>query len=339
MRIGIDKLKNNITKILCFHNVPCNQAELLADCLVTSTACGVVTHGISMLPAYIKKIDANEYNLTPLLSKIKETGAFAVIDSDNAIGAYSAARCMDIAIKGAVQQGMYTVFARNCNTYGPAFYYTRIATEQKLIALTFCNTPPAMAPWGGKKKLLGTNPFAIGIPGDKKGPILFDMATSKVAKSKINKACLNDERIPDNWALDTDGNPTTDPLEAIKGVVLPMAEYKGYGLAMSIDIIAGLLSGAAYLNNVNKFYSDNGEGMNVGQVFIAIDPSVVLNDDFCDDIDSYIDVIHNGEPLSESPILFPGEHKLSVYENALNNGVEITDGDFEMLNNFLSKIN
>ena len=121
-----------------------------------------------------------------------------------------------------------------------------------MIGITFCNSPAAMAPWGGYEKLIGTNPFAVSVPSASRGSILFDMATSKVAKSKINKARLSEKEIPDDWALDVNGNPTTDPLEAIKGVVLPMAEHKGYGLALSIDLIAGMLSGDAYIDKIHQ---------------------------------------------------------------------------------------
>ena len=185
-----------------------------------------------------------------------------------------------------------------------------------------------------KSQALGTNPFAVAIPGAKNGPIMFDMATSKVAKSKINKARLAGESIPSDWALDTDGNPTTDPLEAIKGTVLPMAEYKGYGIAMAIDIIAGVLSGAGYLNGVNRFYSDGEDGMNVGQVFVAIDPRIVMSDSFYSDIDGYINQIHACEPLGDDAVLYPGERKNKNLADSLKNGVEITAEEYETIMRF-----
>lgn len=327
----LDELKNRIADALVYNGLGDEQAKVLADSFVIASACGVETHGVSMLPAYVKKLNNNEFNVNPNVNVIKQTGAFAIVDSDNAVGAFSATKCMDLAIENAKRQGIYTVFAKNSNTYGPAFYYTKQASDQGLIGVTFCNTPTAMAPWNSKTKLFGTNPFAISIPSKSQGTVMFDMATSKVAKSKINKARLAGEKIPNDWALDTEGNPTTDPLEAIKGLVLPMAEYKGYGLAMVIDIVAGLLSGAGFMNGVNRFYSDDGKGMNVGQVFVAIDPRIVMDDNFYNEMDNYIDTIHNSEPIGDNTVYYPGERKLNSLNKALEYGIEISDSVYELI--------
>lgn len=329
MKVDYNTLVGDVKTALELNGLCESQAKTLASSFVCATVAGVKTHGVSMLGAYIKKLELKHFNINPDFKFVKKTGSFAVVDCDNAVGAVSAKYCMDFAISSAEEQGIYTVFARNCNTYGPAFYYSKLASDKGLIGVTFCNTPSAMAPWGSKTKILGTNPFSVAVPGDKAGPILFDTATSKVAKSKINQARLAGEKIPTDWALDADGNPTDDPLEAIKGTVLPMAEYKGYGLAMTIDIIAGVLSGAGYLNGVNRFYSDGEDGMNVGQVFTAIDPRVVMSDKFYSDIDEYINEIHNCEPLGDNSVLYQGERKNKNLSAAIQNGVELSSREYE----------
>lgn len=337
MLLKFEVIKNRIIIALNKKGLPMEQADILADSFVTASACGVDTHGIPMLKAYIKKLDNGEYNLSPSLDILKQTGSFAVVDADNSVGAYSAQYGMNLAIENAKKQGIYTVFSKNSNTYGPAFYYTKLASDNGLIGLTFCNTPTAMAPWNSKTKLFGTNPFAVSFPSKSKGAVLFDMATSKVAKSKINKARLSGEQIPNDWALDINGNPTTDPLEAIKGVVLPMAEYKGYGLAMSIDVLAGVLAGAGYMNSVGRFYSDDGKCMNVGQVFVAIDPKIVLNDTFYDEMDDYIDAIHDSQPISNEKVIYPGEHKNDKLKLALEIGLEVSDDIIEFINEIIEE--
>lgn len=326
------QIKKDVTQLLVSHNLPEKQAEIVADCFVTADAGGVFTHGISVLASHIKKIDSREYNLNPILTKEKETHSFCRMNCDNAIGPYSAYECMMLAIENAKAEGIYTVFANNCNTYGPAFYYTKLASDNGMIGITFCNSPAAMAPWGGYEKLIGTNPFAVSVPSASRGSILFDMATSKVAKSKINKARLSEKEIPDDWALDVNGNPTTDPLEAIKGVVLPMAEHKGYGLALSIDLIAGMLSGAAYSTGVGKFYSQDGKAMNVGQVFIAINPEIIADSDFYAQMDAYIDKIHQCKPLEGQKIYYPGERKQLNINKAEKHGIDYDDATVAMLN-------
>ena len=179
MRIDYNKLTADVTDALTVHGLDDEQAKILASSFVSATAAGVATHGVSMLGAYLKKLTLGQFNTAPDFKFIKKTGSFAVIDSDNAIGAVSAKYCMDFAVSSAKEQGIYTIFSRNCNTYGPAFYYSKIASDSGLIGITFCNTPSAMAPWNSKTKVLGTNPFAVAIPGAKNGPIMFDMATSQ----------------------------------------------------------------------------------------------------------------------------------------------------------------
>lgn len=317
----IDELKQKTIKLLMNYSLDMEQAQCIAQCFITADACSVKTHGLAVLPAHIKKLSAGAYNINPNFKIVKSTNAFAVIDSDNAIGPYSASYCMNFAMEKAKKEGIFTIFSKNCNTYGPAFYYTYLAVKQGLIGVTFCNSPVAMAPWGGKEKLLGTNPLAVGIPGKSEGPILYDIATSKVAKSKINKARLENKQIPLDWALDLSGNPTTDPLEAIKGAVLPMAGHKGYGLSLVLDMLSGMISGAAFSTGVNKFYSENDVCMNVGQTFIAIDPKVVMDEEFYDLTDEYINKIHSSDSACEERVIFPGEHKLESMKKAIIEGI------------------
>lgn len=328
----IDDAKKIAEEILVNSGLNTDGAKIVADCFVTADACGVFTHGVSVLASHVKKIKSGHYNISSDITIEKQSHAFTLVNSNNIMGPISAHECMNIAIENAKEEGVHTVFAKNANTYGPAFYYTKMATDKGLVGITFCNTPAAMAPWGGYEKLIGTNPVAVGIPGDKRGPILFDAATSKVAKSKIGKAMKNGEPIPDDWALDVNGNPTTDPLEAIKGVVLPMAEYKGYGVALVIDILSGLISGAGYSTSVNKFYSDDGAPMNVGQTFVAMDPQYILGDEFYCKVDEYINSIHSSKSVNERPPIYPGENKNKNYENSLVNGIDYDSSTIEMLN-------
>lgn len=330
-RWTIEALEQRIQALLIAHGVPEDQSESVAKCFVMADACGIHTHGISILPAHIERIQRGAYNLSPRFNEIKKTHAFARVDSDNALGPCSAKHCMEMAIENARLEGMFAVYSMNCNTYGPAFYYTYLAAIQGMIGITFCNTPAAMPAWGGKEALLGTNPLAIAIPGNEKGPILLDMATSKAAKSKINEARLAGESIPEGWALDQNGHVTTDPEEAIKGLILPMAEHKGFGLALCIDILAGVLSGAAYSTDVKKFYSQESGCMNVGQVFAAIDPRIVLSDEFYDKVDDYITRIHRTAALPGQTPRFPGELKLSHYEKAKRQGIEFDAGAAEKI--------
>lgn len=288
------------------------QAEIVADCFVTADLYGVTSHGCNMISAHIKKIKCGGYNLKPNFKIIKETSAFAVIDGDNAFGPVSAKFCLDLALKKCEESGVYTVFSRNNNTFGPAFYYSLKAAEQGCIAFICSNSPAQMAPAGGKEKMLGTNPFAAVIPVPRQSPIIIDMATSVVAKSKFKQYKKEGKKLPDGWALDEEGRTTNDPDEGIKGTVLPMAGFKGYGISMLIDIMSGVLSGAAYLNKVGRFYSEEGTGMNVGFYLFVVNPTVVMGDVYQEIIQDFVKRLRESETIEDGKIVLPGDDRITI---------------------------
>ena len=337
IRIPIQELKNIVCELLVANHLPSEQAEVIADCFVEADACGVPTHGVAILPTHINKLRSGGYNLAPTFKVMREGGAFSVINADNAIGTVSAAYCMRYTMERCRRTGIFTVFSRNSNTYGPAFYYPLLAAQNGLIGITFCNSPAAMPAWNGKQKLLGTNPFAMVVPCKTANPIIYDTATSKVAKSKINEARIKGEQIPLGWALDEEGNPTTDPIEAIRGLVLPMGEHKGYGLALTIDILAGVLSGAAFLNNVGKFYSEDNKCMDVGQAFIAIDPVQIYGEEFYELMDDYAATVHRSPGIYEKTVRLPGDNKADKKRDSIENGVKLPMKTIEELNQCLDE--
>jgi LDH2 family malate/lactate/ureidoglycolate dehydrogenase len=315
-KMDIEKEKIFIIKELTQNAVPQDQAEIVADCFSTADSYGVTTHGGAILPSHIQRIQRGGYNLSPTFKVIRETAAFAVIDGDNAMGPVSATFCMRYAIEKCKASGVFTVFSRNNNTFGPAFYYPLLAAREGLIGIACSNSPAQMAPIGGKEKMLGTNPFAIVVPnGDE--PIILDMATSVVAKSKFKEYKLAGQALPEGWALDKNGKPTTDPDEAMQGLVLPMAGFKGYGIAMMIDVLSGVLSGAAYLNKVGRFYMENGSCMNVGFQFIVLDPKQILGDDYEQTIKEFVLLLRNSTPIEGQKIILPGDDRL-IYKKRTN---------------------
>ena len=290
-------------------------AEIVADCFVTADEYGVTSHGTAILPSHIQRIQRGGYNLDPDIKAVKETAAFAVIDGDNAMGPVSAMFCLDYALEKCKQSGVFTVFARNNNTCGPAFYYSLKAAEKGCIAFICSNSPAQMAPMGGCEKLLGTNPFATVVPVPGGDPIMVDMATSVVAKSKFKEYKNEGKPLPDGWALDENGNPTTDPDAGIRGLVLPMAGFKGYAISMLIDIFSGLLSGASYLDKVGRFYSEDGSSMNVGFYMTVIDPVAVCGEEYNQEIREYVDRIKNSKAVEGKQIALPGADRINFRKN------------------------
>ena len=313
--IHLDITKKIVERLVSV-GVDVSQAQDFALSMVVADVYGVKTHGSEMLESHVKKILANGYNLTPNITVVKETPSFAVIDGDNAIGPVSATFCMNYAIKKSKEVGMFTVFARNNNTLGPAFYYPMLAAEQGLIGVIATNSPAQMAPFGGKEKMLGTNPFSAVIPVTNNDPIIIDFATSVVAKSKFKEYANSGKELPNGWALDKEGRPTNDPKKGIEGLVLPMAGFKGYGLSMLIDILSGLLSGSAFLNHVGRFYSDKNDKMNVGYFITVIDPKQVLDEEYEKIINEYVKELRESQTVEGQTIVLPGDDRLAC-KNAL----------------------
>ena len=287
-RYNIDFLRRKAEEVLTSRGMPVEDASVFVDSMLSADICGVSTHGIRMLPSYVNKIENNEFSFcSPAI--IKQLPSFTVIDAKNTIGAVSAMFAVDIAIRQSKTNGIHTVFSRNSNTFGPGFYYAEKIAEENMVGFACCNSPAAMPAYNGLEAMLGTNPLAFSTPTKSHGIIIMDMATSVVAKSRFGVAKSKGERLEQGWALDKNGNPTTDPDEGIQGFVLPMAGFKGYGIAMMIDIVSGLLSGAAYLNDVGKFYSQEGICMNVGHLIVAFNPALIYDGDFLADADSYVE--------------------------------------------------
>lgn len=309
-KFDFENKKNEAIKALTEKGALLEHAQIVADCFATADLYGVTSHGLAILPSHIERVNRGGYNLNPTFKLIKETSSFAVIDGDNSFGPVSAKYCLDYAMEKCKESGVFTVFSRNNNTFGPAFYYSLKAAEKGYIAFICSNSPAQMAPMGGKEKLLGTNPFATVIPVPGKEPIIIDMATSIVAKSKFKEYKNEGKSLPQGWALDENGNPTTDPDEGMRGLVLPMAGFKGYAVSMLIDIMSGVLSGAAYLSRVGRFYSQDNGSMNVGFYLCVMDPKMICGEAYEKDINEFVKTIRESEAIKGKEVSLPGDDRI-----------------------------
>lgn len=322
MKFQFDEYKQKIKTVLQNHGVNERQSETIADYMATVDFYGISSHGAFTLPGHLQRLQNGAYNLAPNLAVERETTAFAVVNGDNAIGMVSAAFCVRYAMEKAKETGVFTVSSHNNNTYGAAFYYALLAAREGFVCITMSNSPAQMAPMGGREKLLGTNPFAVAIPAKSESPIIVDMATSVLAKSKIKEYKETGAALPAGVALDADGNPTTDPEKALGGIMLPMAGFKGYGIAMVIDVLAGLMPGAAYLDRVGRFYSESKESMNVGFSFTVISPKIVFGEDFYQKMDEYIQAVRTSTPVDGKTVALPGDDRLLKFCENMKNGLE-----------------
>ena len=241
-------------------------AKIIAENIILANLRGVDSHGVVRLPSYVKRVMKKLIDPLGPVEIVKNKGCTALIDANNNFGQVAAMHATFLAAEKARKFGVAAVGVRNSNHFGMAAHYALKLTEQKLIGIVLSNGPPAISPWGGKIPMLGSTPICIGFPIEKNDSIILDMAVSTVARGKIRLAALKGEKIPEGWAFDEEGNPTTDPKAAIRGALAPMGGHKGYGLALSADILCGLLMGSAFGRSVKEL--DNFSGFSGTGFFI-----------------------------------------------------------------------
>ena len=258
------------------HGVPPRDARIAAGCLVRADLRGVDTHGIVRMPGYLDRIGRGLVDPAPRLEPRRVAPAVAHLDGQNGLGFVVATRATDEAMAIARESGIGLVGVSRSTHFGMAATYLLQAVEAGFAALVFTNASPAMPPWGGRKELLGTSPFGAAMPNPGGQPFVLDMAPSVAARGKIRRALREGRSIPEGYALDADGRPTTDPAEALKGVVLPIGGPKGAGLSMLMDLLCGVLTGAAFAGDVGDQYKRFDRPQNVGHFILAIRPDLFM---------------------------------------------------------------
>ncbi len=337
MRVDVANLKQAIVSLLGTVDLEPGEADAVSRIMAEADMKGISTHGIYFLPMLLKRIDAGLVKVPTQVTEVSESGALLHLDGGNGIGQVAAERAMGGAIEKARDFGIGMALVRNTNHIGLLAHYSLMAAKEGMIGICLSNSAPAMAPWGGAQALFGTNPFSIAAPGNGEFPIVLDMSTSIVARGKIRKADRLGERIPEGWALDGRGEPTTDPSEALKGSLLPIGGPKGYGMALFIDLIGGMISGSSYLNDVKTFHKPLGP-TGVGMAAIAIDISRFMAPETYEPlIKEYIQQL-KASPKAQGVerIFMPGEIELSREQEAASAGAEIDDDVVATINGLLS---
>ena len=315
-------------------------AEIVAENLVLANLRGVDSHGVIRLPAYVKRVRKGLINSSGSIEIVKNQESIALIDAHNNFGQVAAMRAVALAAEKAKKFGVAAVGVRNANHFGIAAHYAIKLTEQKLIGIALSNGPPAIAPWGGKTPMFGTNPICIGFPINENESIILDMAVSVVARGKIRLAALKGERIPEGWAFDEEGNPTTDPKAAIKGSLAPIGGPKGYGLALLVDILCGLLTGASYgrkIKALDDLSAPSGTGFFIEAINIE---SFRPYQEFKTYIASYVrDIKRSPKKEEVAEIFLPGEIERRETERRKKLGIPLNKEVFLTLKNLAKELN
>lgn len=269
IRVDAGRLNAFATAVYAGAGMPEADARLLADTLVQSDLWGHQSHGVLRLGWYLERLQNKVMDPMTKPEFVVDAGAMAVIDGHDGVGHVLTMLATREAVKRAKQHGIAAVGVRMSNHFGTCMYYTRLGALDGCVMLLTTNGGPAMAPWGGRKKIIGTNPWSVATPAGKHPPFLMDMANTGVARGKIYLAHNKRQPIPEGWAIDKDGAPTTDPQAAIEGIVLPMAGHKGYAIAMMVDVLSGVLTGSRFLSGVHSPYK-TAEKSNCGHFMVAI---------------------------------------------------------------------
>ena len=245
-----------------------DDAAVLAEALVAADLRGVETHGVVLLPNYVRRLRAGGIDPRAKARIVQESPVSALLDASHGAGHVVAVRAMGMAVAKAEAAGVGIVSVRDSNHIGMLAHYTTMAARHGLVGMAASNGSPVMPPWGGTEPFFGTNPISIAVPAEP-DPIVLDMATAAVARGQIRKALRAGQPIPDGWATGPNGRPTTDPDEAMRGLLLPLGGAKGYGLALVVELLTGVLSGAAWGPGVVNGIGNPDRPQRMGQLVLA----------------------------------------------------------------------
>jgi ureidoglycolate dehydrogenase (NAD+) len=306
------------------------EARLSARILVMTDTWGVHTHGTRQLRPLLQNFPIGRLDAQANAEVVREGAAWALIDGHHGMPFVIAHRAMELAIEKAKTVGMGYVGVMHSSHFGAAGYYAVLAAEHNMIGIAMCNADPQMTVPGARGKVLGTNPLAYAIPGGKNKPVFMDIATSAAAANKVMRAKSLGQPIPEGWLVDADGIPTSDPSNFPgQGALLPMAAHKGYGFALLVEVLAGVMTGAA-LTETQPTWVPNIPGSvpgpaNQGQTFIAIDAGAMLSTEiFQERMDWLTDYIHHTPKAKDAErVYLPGEMEWERREKALVEGITL----------------
>jgi LDH2 family malate/lactate/ureidoglycolate dehydrogenase len=304
-----------------------------ADNLTTTNLRGVDSHGVVRLPKYIKRLQAGGMKARPQV-KIESRGpSSARIDGDTGFGLIVARRAMEEALRLADSAGVGVVTVSNSDHFGAAAYYAMMALERDMIGLVLSNVTPVMSVWGGKGAFIGNNPVCVAVPCAKEWPVVYDVALSTVAGGKVRLAAEKGESIPADWITDSTGVPTQDPSQLEKGgSLLPMG-IKGYGLAVIVEVLAGVLAGARILDEVPFWVQHMSEPVGLGHFMMALKiANFVEVEPFKQKMDYLVGRIH-GAPRAEgvARIYLPGEIEHLTEQERSRDGIPVPGAVYNSL--------
>ena len=324
-RLPVSELTALSTSVLEAHGLSAVDAKDASEILVLADLFGLSTHGVSRLVSYTDRLRLGGINAEPNLKVDALAPALLRIDADNGVGPLVGARAVRAAIKAAEQTGVALALVHGSNHFGPVAPYCYLAAQAGFATIIASNATLSITPWGGKETRLGNNPIGFGVPRPDGDPVILDMALSVAARAKIRSAAKAGEPIPMGWATDAEGRPTTNAAEALKGFLLPVGGHKGYGLAIMVDLFAGLLSGASYLTRVSSWQDNPDQPQNLGHFFLVVDTKRLGDSDWLiERMSDFPAIVHDTQPaVPGSAVQLPGEREFMRMKAQIAEGVDI----------------
>ena len=338
VRVKQDLLKKKIINIFKLQKLSSKHAGICANALINAELVGAPSHGLSRLKMYCDRIQKKTINPKPKIKIKKISQSISHVDANNSIGFVAADIAIKTAINNAKKTGIGLVAVKNSSHYGLSGYYAEQAVKKKLMAMVFTSAPPAVAPHGALKSLFGTNPICFGTPTGSKIPFILDTSISMINRGKIRVAAREGKKIHKGVALDRFGKPTTDPKKALEGVQLPIASFRGSGLAWMVDILSGVFTGGNHAGRVKDPFTDFSGPQNIGHLFFVFFPNLFVGNNFNKRIKDNIKTIKKLPKIKGvKEILYPGQNKFKRYKNNLKKEIRISKNILEDLKILVSE--
>jgi LDH2 family malate/lactate/ureidoglycolate dehydrogenase len=330
------KLKSIIKDIFIRHKLNKNQSTICAEAIINAELVRAPSHGLSRLKMFCDRISKKVINPKAKIKIKKISQSIAHVDGNNSIGFVAADIAIKTAINNAKKTGIGLVAVKNSGHYGLSGYYAEQAVKKGLMVMVFTNAPPAVAPHGALKSLFGTNPICFGTPTGSKVPFILDTSISMINRGKIRVAAREGTKIPEGVALDKYGKPTTDPKKALEGVQLPIAGFRGSGLAWMVDILSGVFTGGNHAGRVKDPFTDFSGPQNIGHLFFVLKPNLFVGNSYNKRIKDNIKTIKKLPKIKGvKEILYPGQNKFNKYKNNLKKEIKISKNIMKDLNSLL----
>lgn len=330
--ISAMNLNNWVTRVLVNAGLNTSAASIISHNIIQAEMRGVKSHGLLLLPIYVRRILSGGINTKYDFKVIRDTGPIVVLDGDNGPGQVVATEATSIAINRASKYGISNVCARNSNHIGMLATYGIQIADSKLVGIIMTNSSPWLSAHGSRKRRIGNNAICFAIPSSPHA-LIFDMATGTVATGKIKFAALHKNSIPENWLYDKNGVPTTDPKNIAEGSIIPFGGYKGYGLSVIIDVLTSIISGGTPSLKVSSQEIES-QPTSACHSFLVINPSMFEDYDyFTKAVAEYMIELRKTIPTTENiPVIVPGDPELHAYSNSITNGIVVTQEILHRIN-------